>query len=110
MCESGPWEPALDYEAIPLRVHSLLLAPMPEHLQPVANYLLAECLHSIPVSRYSMILVALLPDQWQRSDRTFQEFVLKLILQSYSPAKIKILLQSLNLPCSPEQINERAHL
>ena len=57
MCESGPWDPALDYGAIPLPVHSPLVAPALEHLQPMANYLLAECLHSIRVSRYPMILV-----------------------------------------------------
>ena len=61
------------------------------------------CVHR---DRKGLFRAALLPDQWQRSDSTFQEFVLKLILQSYSPARIKILLQSLNLPYSPEQINE----
>lgn len=60
----------------------------------------------IPRDRKGEFRSKLLPDKWQRSDPTFGEFILKLVLQSYSPNTIKALLDSLDLPYSPDKIEE----
>ena len=61
---------------------------------------------SVPRDRKGFFRPAILPEQWKRYDANFQDFILNLILQSYSPSKIKFLLNSLNLPYSPDQIEE----
>ena len=61
---------------------------------------------NVPRDRKGSFRPSILPDQWKRYDANFQDFILNLILQSYSPAKIKFLLNSLNLPYSPQQIEE----
>jgi len=61
---------------------------------------------SVPRDRKSEFRPAILPSEWQKADESFQEFILNLVLQSYSPNKIKALLQSMNLPYSAEQIEE----
>ena len=61
---------------------------------------------SVPRDRKSEFRPAILPSEWQKFDESFQEFIINLVLQSYSPNKIKSLLQSMNLPYSPEQIEE----
>ena len=53
---------------------------------------------NVPRDRKGSFRPSILPDQWKRYDANFQDFILNLILQSYSPAKIKFLLNSLNLP------------
>ncbi len=61
---------------------------------------------SVPRDRKGEFRPATLPPEWQRADESFQDFVFNLVLQSYSPNKIKSLLQSMNLPYSAEQIEE----
>lgn len=61
---------------------------------------------SVPRDRKSEFRPAILPQEWQKADESFQDFILNLVLQSYSPNKIKALLQSMNLPYSAEQIEE----
>jgi len=61
---------------------------------------------SVPRDRKGEFRPSILPDKWEKADESFQEFVLNLVLQSYSPAKIKALLQSMKLPYSAEQIEE----
>jgi transposase-like protein len=61
---------------------------------------------SVPRDRKSEFRPAILPSEWQKANQSFQEFILNLVLQSYSPNKIKALLQSMNLPYSAEQIEE----
>jgi len=61
---------------------------------------------SVPRDRKSEFRPAILPSEWQKADESFQEFIVNLVLQSYSPNKIKALLQSMNLPYSVEQIEE----
>jgi len=61
---------------------------------------------SIPRDRKSEFRPAILPQHWQRADSSFQDFILNLVLQSYSPSKIKALLDGLGLPYSPEQIEQ----
>lgn len=61
---------------------------------------------SVPRDRRSEFRPAILPPEWQKADESFQDFILNLVLQSYSPNKIKALLQSMKLPYSPEQIEE----
>jgi len=61
---------------------------------------------SIPGDRKSEFRPAILPAEWQKADESFQDFILNLVLQSYSPNRIKALLQSMNLPYSAEQIEE----
>jgi len=61
---------------------------------------------SVPRDRKSEFRPAMLPEHWQRADSSFQDFILNLVLQSYSPSKIKALLQGLGLPYSPEQIEQ----
>lgn len=60
----------------------------------------------MPRDRRCEFRPAILPPEWQRADESFEEFILNLVLQSYSPNKIKDLLQSMNLPYSAEQIEE----
>ncbi|ODA44656.1 Mobile element protein [Thermodesulfovibrio sp. N1] len=59
---------------------------------------------SVPRDRKSEFRQAILPAEWQKANESFQEFILNLV--SYSPNKIKALLQSMNLPYSAEQIEE----
>lgn len=61
---------------------------------------------SVPRDRKGEFRPSILPPEWQKWDENFQDFVLNLVLQSYSPNKIKSLLQSMNLPYSLEQIEE----
>jgi putative transposase len=61
---------------------------------------------NIPRDRKSSFRPSILPAHWQRTDKEFDEFLEKLILQSYSPNKIKSLLNSMNLNYSSEQVNE----
>ncbi|MFN3739536.1 MAG: IS256 family transposase [Thermodesulfovibrionales bacterium] len=61
---------------------------------------------SVPRDRKGEFRPAILPGQWQRADDSFEDFVLNIVLKSYSPNKIKALLHSMNLPYSPEQIEE----
>lgn len=61
---------------------------------------------SIPRDRNNNFRPAILPDGWQRADESLQDLVINLILQSYSPNRIKAVLQGMNLPYSAEQIEE----
>jgi transposase-like protein len=61
---------------------------------------------SVPRDRNSSFRSAIMPDHWQRGDASYNEFLHNLILQSYSPNKIKSLLKSLNLPYSISDIEE----
>jgi len=61
---------------------------------------------SVPRDREGTFRPSFLPDPWSRSDNSFNDFILKLVLQSYSPNKIKSLLKSMNLPYSLEELNE----
>jgi len=60
----------------------------------------------VPRDRNSNFRSAIMPNHWQRGDDSYGEFLSNLILQSYSGAKIKSLLKSLNLPYSSEEIEE----
>lgn len=60
----------------------------------------------VPRDRNSDFRSSVLPNHWQRGDDSYNEFLLNLILQSYSPNKIKALLESMNLPCSAEEIED----
>lgn len=60
----------------------------------------------IPRDRKGNFRPSILPEPYAKADSSFNELVLNLILNSYSPNKIKSLLKSLNLPYSPEQIEE----
>jgi transposase-like protein len=59
---------------------------------------------SVPRDRKSDFRSYLLPPPWKRFDDSFNELVLKLTLNSYSPNRIKSLLNSLNLPYSYEEL------
>ncbi len=60
----------------------------------------------VPRDRNSAFRSAVMPDQWQRGDESYGEFLSNLVLQSYSPNKIKTLLRSMNLPYSSNEIDE----
>lgn len=60
----------------------------------------------IPRVRKGNFRPSILPQPYDKADSSFNELILNLILSSYSPNKIKSLLKSLNLPYSPEQIEE----
>jgi len=60
----------------------------------------------VPRDRNSDFRSSVLPNHWQRGDDSYNEFLLNLILQSYSPNKVKALLKSMNLPYSAEEIDE----
>jgi len=61
---------------------------------------------TIPRARSGNFRPSIMPDTWKRRDISFDDFIHKLVLQSYSPNKIKTLLESMNMPYSVEQINE----
>lgn len=61
---------------------------------------------SVPRDRKGLFRSFFLPDHWQRSDPSYQDLIVNLVMQSYSPNKIKALLTDLSLPYSPEQIEE----
>lgn len=61
---------------------------------------------SVPRDRNGGFRPTVIPELWQRSDDSLQELLFNLILQSYSPNKIKALLKGMNLPYSQEQIDE----
>jgi transposase-like protein len=61
---------------------------------------------NVPRDRKGTFRPAILPQHWKRADADFQDFILNLILQSYSPSRLRTLLQSLNLPYSPEQVED----
>ncbi len=61
---------------------------------------------NIPRDRHSLFRPSILPDKWKKTDPKFNELVLNLIFNSYSPNQIKSFLHSLNLPYSPEEIDE----
>ncbi|WP_460176309.1 transposase [Thermodesulfovibrio hydrogeniphilus] len=46
---------------------------------------------SVPRDRQGRFRSAVLPPHWKRFDKDFEDFILNLILQSYSPSKIKSL-------------------
>jgi len=61
---------------------------------------------NVPRDRKGDFRPAILPPPWQKFDDSFQNILFNLILHSYSPNKIKSLLNSLNLPYSPEEIDQ----
>lgn len=61
---------------------------------------------NVPRVRNSYFRPNILPPSYQKHDPSFNDFILKLVLNCYSPNKIKTLLTSLSLPYSVEQINE----
>ncbi len=61
---------------------------------------------SVPRDRKGDFRPFILPGEWQKADATFEEFIANLVLQSYSPNRIRALLSSMNLPYSAEQIEE----
>lgn len=61
---------------------------------------------NVPRVRNSYFRPNILPPNYQKHDPSFNDFILKLVLNCYSPNRIKTLLNSLSLPYSVEQINE----
>jgi len=61
---------------------------------------------SVPRDRKGDVRPSILPSEWQKADESFEDFIGNLVLQSYSPNKIRALLNSMNLPYSAEQIEE----
>jgi|YNPBryunderm2012_1023409.scaffolds.fasta_scaffold22677_2 transposase-like protein len=61
---------------------------------------------AVPRDRKGEFRPAILPSEWQKTDESFEDFINNLVLQSYSPNKIRALLSSMNLPYSVEQIEE----
>jgi putative transposase len=59
-----------------------------------------------PRVRSGLFRSFLLPEPWKRQDLSYDNLLISLLLQSYSPGKIRALLQELNLPYSPDQIDE----
>lgn len=60
----------------------------------------------VPRDRKGKLRSLFLPDKWQRFHPQYEDFITNLVLHSYSPNKIKSLLNSMNLPYSQEQIEE----
>ncbi len=61
---------------------------------------------NIPRVRKGKFRSSILPSPYNKFGDRFEEFVINLIMHSYSPNKIKDLLNSLNLAYSAEQIEE----
>ncbi|HOL58019.1 MAG TPA: IS256 family transposase [Spirochaetota bacterium] len=61
---------------------------------------------NVPRVRKGNFRPCILPPHYKKCDASFDEFILKLVLNNYSPNKIKMLLNSMNLPYSSEQIEE----
>ena len=62
---------------------------------------------SVPRDRKGEFRPAILPSEWQKADESFESFISNLVLQSYSPNKIRALLNSMNLPYSADRGNKR---
>lgn len=60
----------------------------------------------VPRDRKNNFRPFVLPEPWKKGEESFNNFILNLIMQSYSPNKIKSLLSSMHLPYSPEEIEE----
>ncbi len=60
----------------------------------------------VPRDRKGNFRSSFLPAIYEKADESFNEFILNLVLSSYSPNKIKSLLKSMDIPYSPEQIEE----
>ena len=61
---------------------------------------------SVPRDRNSSFRPSIIPDPYKRMDPSFEDLLVNLILQSYSPNKIKGLLRRMNLPYSIDEVNE----
>jgi putative transposase len=61
---------------------------------------------TVPRDRKGVFRPSIMPETWKRSDISFDDFLHKLVFQSYSPNKIKSLLESMGMPYSAEQIEE----
>lgn len=60
----------------------------------------------VPRDRKSKFRPSILPPPYNKFNEDFENFIINLIMNSYSPNKIRELLKSLNLPYSLEQIEE----
>ena len=60
----------------------------------------------VPRDRKGEFRSSILPPPYQKADKSFDNLLLNLVVNGYSPNKIKSLLNSLSLPYSPEQIEE----
>jgi len=56
---------------------------------------------TIPRDRENSFRPSILPEHWQRSDESYQDLLLSLIMNSYSPNEIKSVLNEMNLPYEP---------
>ena len=66
---------------------------------------------NVPRDREALFRSSILPDKWKKTDSKFDEFLLNLVFNSYSPNQIKSLLHKINLPYSPEEIDKlKKHL
>jgi len=61
---------------------------------------------NVPRDRKGQFRSSILPPPYQKADKSFDNLILNLVLNGYSTNKIKSTLNSLNLPYSPEQIEE----
>ena len=61
---------------------------------------------NVPRDRKAEFRPFILPPHYQKADKSFDNLILSLVLNGYSPNKIKSILKSMNLPYSPEQIEE----
>ena len=59
---------------------------------------------NVPRNRESLFRPSILSDKWKKADLKFNEFLLNLVFNSYSPNQIKSLLHTLNLPYSPDEM------
>jgi putative transposase len=60
---------------------------------------------SIPRDRQAEFRPFLLPDNWQRGDQSVDDLMSSLLLQAYSPNKIKAIFKKLGLPYSQDDLD-----
>lgn len=60
----------------------------------------------VPRDRLGDFRPFFLPKSWKRSEDSYDQLLLGLIMNAYSPNKIKNVLKKLNLPYSPNEIDE----
>lgn len=61
---------------------------------------------SVPRDRNGDFRPYILPSEWKRSDKSYDNLLVSLVLNSYSPNRIKMLFKHLNLPYSQTEVDE----
>ena len=63
----------------------------------------------VPRTRTASYRSLILPEHYSRGERSYTNLLSALVINGYSPSKLKLILSSLNLPYSPSEIEQIAN-